>query len=129
MADTCLYLQRSTSLRVTRKDSSILRTASQVNLITQNLNSTIMRKIDIVANVAKKTSLPREEVVIVIDGFMNEVRASLSKNESVFLRGFGTFLMKRRAQKIARNISAGTSVVVPERSVPAFKPSKDFISK
>lgn len=88
-----------------------------------------MRKIDIVANVAKKTSFPKEEVVAVVEGFMDEVRSSLAKDEPVFLRGFGTFLMKRRAQKIARNISAGTSVVVPERSVPAFKPSKDFISK
>jgi len=66
-------------------------------------------------------------VLAVVDGFMEQVRNSLAAGENVYLRGFGTFLLKHRAEKKARNISKNTTLVVPAHDIPAFKPSPDFV--
>lgn len=61
--------------------------------------------------------------------FMESVKGSLAKGNNVYLRGFGSFIVKRRAQKTARNISKSTTIIIPEHNIPAFKPAKTFMSE
>lgn len=89
-----------------------------------------MTKADIINNIVEKTGLDKKEVATTIEAFMEEVRQSLSeRKEDVFLRGFGSFIVKHRAQKTARNISKNTTLVIEAHDYPAFKPSKSFIAK
>ena len=88
-----------------------------------------MTKADIVNEVAKSTGVEKIKVQNVIEGFMDSVKASLSKGENVYLRGFGSFTIKKRAKKTARNISKNTTIVIPEHNIPAFKPAKTFTAK
>ena len=89
-----------------------------------------MTKAEIVKTIAMQTGVNAKEVSIVVEAFMEEIRVSLAENkENVYLRGFGTFLVKRRAQKTARNISKNTTIVVDAHDFPTFKPSKSFIEK
>lgn len=88
-----------------------------------------MTKSEIVQEICDKTGADRATVLNIVESFMVEVKDSLQKGESVTLRGFGTFLLKRRAQKTARNISTNTSIIVPEHDIPAFKPSDEFRSQ
>lgn len=85
-----------------------------------------MTKAEIVNEVAKATGVEKAAAMAVVESFMENVKASLAKGEPVYLRGFGTFGIKHRAQKAARNITKNTTIVIPERDVPAFKPSKEF---
>ena len=87
-----------------------------------------MTKADIVNQIAKTTGVDKNQVAIIIEEYMKAVKKSLVSGESVFLRGFGTFLVKHRAEKAARNISKNTTVIIPAHSVPAFKASKEFIA-
>lgn len=88
-----------------------------------------MTKAEIVAQIARNTGLDRESTLVVVEEFMDCVRESLTNGENVYLRGFGSFITKRRAQKIARNITAQQSVVVPAHDIPAFKPAKSFMQR
>lgn len=88
-----------------------------------------MTKADIVNEVAKSTGVEKIKVQSVVESFMESVKNSLAKGENVYLRGFGSFNVKKRAKKTARNISKNTTVVIPAHKVPAFKPSKTFASK
>ena len=89
-----------------------------------------MTKADIINNIVEKTGLGKKEVAATIEAFMEEVRESLSTNkEDVFLCGFGSFIVKHRAQKTARNISKNTTLVIEAHDYPAFKPAKSFIAK
>jgi len=85
-----------------------------------------MTKIELVANIAKSTGLDKRDVLIVIENFMTEVKGSLSSGENVYLRGFGSFIIKERAEKVARNISKQSRLTVPAHNIPAFKPAKVF---
>ncbi len=85
-----------------------------------------MTKADIVNEVSKKTGVEKTQVMAIVEAFMESVRNSVSANNPVYLRGFGSFIIKRRAQKVARNISKETSIVIPAHNIPAFKPSKSF---
>ena len=85
-----------------------------------------MTKAELVRNIAANTVLDRNSVMEVIENFMAEVKTSLNQRENVYLRGFGTFEVKHRASKPGRNIRQGTSMMVPEKDVPAFRPSRDF---
>ena len=85
-----------------------------------------MTKADIVRQVSENTGIDKKEVGAVIESFMENVRESLCKNKNVYLRGFGSFIVKRRASKVARNISKQTTIVIPAHSIPSFKPSKIF---
>ncbi|KAA6315815.1 DNA-binding protein HU [termite gut metagenome] len=85
-----------------------------------------MTKADIVNEIAKSTGIEKVTVLETVEAFMNAVKGSLSEGEEVFLRGFGSFVIKKRAQKIARNISKNTAIIIPEHNIPAFKPSKVF---
>ncbi len=88
-----------------------------------------MTKADIVASIADETGLERNEVLKTVESFMASVKDSLSKGENVYLRGFGSFIVKERAEKTGRNISKNTSIIIPAHNVPAFKPSKTFVEE
>lgn len=88
-----------------------------------------MTKAEIVNEIAKSTGVERIKVQSIVEGFMESVKGSLSNGENVYLRGFGSFTVKTRAKKTARNISKNTTIVIPAHKVPAFKPAKTFIAK
>ena len=88
-----------------------------------------MTKADIVNKIAKNTGLEKTEVQTVIEGFMESVIESLAKNEAVYLRGFGSFIIKHRAEKTARDITKQTTIVIPAHDIPAFKPADSFVEK
>lgn len=86
-----------------------------------------MTKAEIATEIAKATGLDKAGVVTVIERFMEVVKDSLAHGENVYLRGFGSFIVKERAEKTARNISKNTTIVIPAHKIPAFKPAKTFI--
>ena len=88
-----------------------------------------MTKADIVSEIAKKTGAEKVQIQTVVEAFMEEVKDALAKNENVYLRGFGSFIIKKRAQKVARNISKNTTITMPAHNIPAFKPAKTFVAK
>ncbi len=88
-----------------------------------------MTKADIVNEISKKTGIEKVTVQKTVEAFMDAIKDSLTENQNVYLRGFGSFIVKTRAKKTARNISKNTTIVIPEHSIPAFKPSKTFVSK
>ena len=85
-----------------------------------------MTKADMVREIADKTGIEKQVVMQIVEGMMESIRNSMINGEEVFLRGFGSFIIKRRAQKTARNISKNTTIVIPAHNIPAFKPSKSF---
>ena len=88
-----------------------------------------MTKAEIVNKIASNTGIEKSQVQAVVEAFMKCVKESLAQGEPVYLRGFGSFIVKRRAQKTARNITANTTMVIPAHNVPAFKPSKSFVAE
>lgn len=86
-----------------------------------------MTKAEIVAEIANKTNLEKVAVQQTIEAFMESVKTSLAKGESVYLRGFGSFTTKKRAEKTGRNISKNTTIIIPAHFIPAFKPAKTFV--
>ena len=80
-----------------------------------------MTKQEIVKQIARETGVEAATVLAVVEGFMEEVRAAQIRKENVFLRGFGTFLIKRRKEKKGRNITKNTTIVIPAHDIPAFK--------
>ncbi|MBO5903639.1 MAG: integration host factor subunit beta [Tidjanibacter sp.] len=88
-----------------------------------------MTKADIVNEIAKKTGAEKVLVQQIVEAFMDSVKGSLIKEENVYLRGFGSFILKKRATKVARNISKNTTITIPEHNIPAFKPAKSFAEK
>ena len=85
-----------------------------------------MTKADIVNEITKKIGADKQAVLNTLEAFMDTVKESLSREENVYLRGFGSFIVKKRAQKTARNISKNTTIIIPEHNIPAFKPAKTF---
>ena len=85
-----------------------------------------MTKADIVREIAKKTGIDNATVLASVEAFMESVKESLAREDNVYLRGFGSFILKKRAQKTARNISKNTTIIIPEHHIPAFKPAKTF---
>ena len=88
-----------------------------------------MTKADIVNEISKKTGIESATVLASVEAFMETVKESLAKEENVYLRGFGSFILKKRAQKTARNISQNTTLIIPEHNIPAFKPAKTFVAQ
>ena len=86
-----------------------------------------MTKAEIVSDIAKKTGVDKATVLNTVEAFMSSVKESLANEENVYLRGFGSFILKKRAQKTARNISKNTTIIIPEHNIPAFKPAKTFM--
>jgi len=85
-----------------------------------------MTKADIVSEISKKTGIDKATVLTTVEAFMESVKKSLVNEENVYLRGFGSFILKKRAKKTARNISKNTTIIIPEHNIPAFKPAKTF---
>lgn len=88
-----------------------------------------MTKAEIVASIAKQTGLDKEAVMTCVEQFMTCVKDSLVEGEPVYLRGFGSFIIKERATKTARNISKEKSIIIPAHNIPAFKPAKSFVGR
>lgn len=88
-----------------------------------------MTKADIVNEISKNTGIERATVLASVEQFMETVKGSLAEGNNVYLRGFGSFIVKKRAQKTARNISKNTTIIIPEHNIPAFKPAKTFMSE
>lgn len=86
-----------------------------------------MTKAEIVNQIAKNTGIDKKTVLNSVETFMTVVKDSLAQGENVYLRGFGSFIVKKRAQKTARNISKNTTIIIPEHNIPSFKPAKTFI--
>ena len=85
-----------------------------------------MTKAEVVSKISSKTGVEKITTLAIVESFMNEVMNAVSENESVFLRGFGTFKAKKRAQKTGRNIKKNTTIIIPEHHIPSFKPAKVF---
>ena len=88
-----------------------------------------MTKADIVSEISKSTGIDKQTVLNSVESFMDIVKSSLSQGENVYLRGFGSFVIKKRAQKTARNISKNTTIIIPEHNSPSFKPAKTFLNE
>ena len=88
-----------------------------------------MTKAEIVSEIASKTGLEKQVVLTVVESMMDTIKTSMINGNEVFLRGFGSFIIKHRAEKTARNISKNTTIIIPAHNIPAFKPAKEFIEK
>ena len=88
-----------------------------------------MTKADIVSEIAKSTGVEKVQVQAIVEAFMESIKTSLTQKNNVYLRGFGSFIVKKRAKKVARNISKNTTITLPEHNIPAFKPAKSFAAK
>lgn len=88
-----------------------------------------MTKADIVKEIATSTGIEKQVVLQVVEGLMETIKTSMINGEEVFLRGFGSFIIKHRAEKAARNITKNTTMIIPAHNIPAFKPAKSFIEK
>lgn len=88
-----------------------------------------MTKADIVSEISKSTGVDKASVLLTIEKFMDIVKDSLADGENVYLRGFGSFIVKTRSQKTARNISKNQTIIIPEHQIPAFKPAKVFMEQ
>ncbi|MCC7317499.1 MAG: integration host factor subunit beta [Bacteroidales bacterium] len=93
------------------------------------LNFKDMTKAEIVADIANKTGVEKVAVQAVIESFMDAVKSAMMNGENVYLRGFGSFTIKRRAEKTGRNISKNTTIIIPAHNIPSFKPAKTFVAQ
>ena len=87
-----------------------------------------MTKAEIITEIANQTGAEKLIVKECVEAFMNSVKNSLLRNENVYLRGFGSFIIKKRAEKTGRNISEETTIIIPAHNIPAFKPAKSFVN-
>ncbi|WP_153800223.1 HU family DNA-binding protein [Foetidibacter luteolus] len=88
-----------------------------------------MRKSDLINNISDKTGIPKVDVLVTLETMLKEIKENLSKGENIYIRGFGSFITKKRAAKIGRNIKKNVAVAIPEHFIPAFKPSKEFVNE
>ena len=88
-----------------------------------------MTKAEVIAEIANKTGQEKSEVQATVEAFFNVVKDAMVSGENVYVRGFGSFVVKKRAEKTARNISKNTAIVIPAHYVPTFKPAKVFVEK
>ncbi len=88
-----------------------------------------MRKSDLVNNISEKTGIPKVDVLVTIETLISEIKSNIASGENIYLRGFGSFITKKRAAKIGRNIKKNIAVEIPEHLIPAFKPSKEFVNE
>ncbi len=88
-----------------------------------------MTKADVISQIADKTGIDKGDVTASVEAFFSVVKSSMAEGENIYVRGFGSFVNKKRAKKIARNISKNTAIVIDAHYVPSFKPSKVFVEK
>lgn len=86
-----------------------------------------MRKADLVTNISDKTGVPKVDVITTLEAFFKEVKVSLTEGENVYVRGFGSFVVKTRAKKVGRHIKKNIPIEIPEHNIPSFKPAKGFV--
>ncbi|MDR1223201.1 MAG: integration host factor subunit beta [Tannerella sp.] len=86
-----------------------------------------MTKAELISLISKNTGIEKTEVLNIVTSYMDTIKKSLAEGENVYLRGFGSFIVKKRAEKKARNISKNTTITIPEHNIPAFKPAKVFM--
>lgn len=86
-----------------------------------------MRKADLVAAISEKTGVPKVDVLVTLEEFFVQVKDSLAEGENVYIRGFGSFIVKKRKKKVGRHIKKNVSIEIPEHYIPAFKPAKLFM--
>jgi DNA-binding protein HU-beta len=88
-----------------------------------------MTKAEIVAEIANKTGVEKVAVQATVEAFMDSIKNSMTTGQNVYLRGFGSFIIKKRAEKTGRNISRNTTLIIPAHNIPSFKPAKTFVNK
>jgi DNA-binding protein HU-beta len=88
-----------------------------------------MTKADVVARISEKTGIEKKEAMAIVEAFMSVVKNSMCEGKNVYLRGFGTLFIKKRAKKPGRIISRNTTIMIPAHNIPAFKPAKSFANK
>ncbi len=88
-----------------------------------------MTKAEVISEISEKTGIDKMDVQVTVEAFFNVVKSSMADGENIYVRGFGSFVNKKRAKKIARNISKNTAIVIDEHFIPSFKPSKTFVEK
>lgn len=88
-----------------------------------------MRKADLVTAIAEKTGVPKVDVLVTLETFFKEVKNSLADGENVYVRGFGSFIIKKRAKKIGRHIKKNQAIEIPAHFIPSFKPAKVFVEQ
>ena len=88
-----------------------------------------MTKADLVSQISEKTGIEKADVQVTVEAFMKSIKTSLEGGQNVYLRGFGSFIVKKRAEKTGRNISKNTTIIIPAHNIPAFKPAKTFVEK
>ena len=88
-----------------------------------------MTKAEVISQIADKTGIDKADVSVTVEALFAVIKNSMSEGENIYVRGFGSFVNKKRAKKIARNISKNTAIVIDEHYIPSFKPSKVFIEK
>ena len=88
-----------------------------------------MTKADIVSKISEQTGINKSDVLITVESFVNVLKSSMENGEDIFIRGFGSFINKKRAKKVARNISKNTAIIIDAHYVPTFKPAKEFVEK
>lgn len=85
-----------------------------------------MRKADLVNNISEKTGIPKVDVLVTVETLIQEIKENIAKGQNIYIRGFGSFITKKRAAKIGRNIKKNIAINIPEHYIPAFKPAKEF---
>ncbi len=88
-----------------------------------------MTKAEVISEISEKTGIPKEDVSVTVEAFFSIVKNSMADGNNIYVRGFGSFINKKRKKKIARNISKNTAIVIDEHFIPSFKPSKVFVEK
>ncbi len=99
------------------------------NIYLTYLNILNMRKADLIAKISEKTGIPKVDVLVTLETMFKEVKSALAGGENLYVRGFGSFIIKKRAAKIGRNIKKNVAVSIPEHFIPAFKPAKEFLQE
>ena len=85
-----------------------------------------MRKADLVNAISEKTGVAKVDVLVSLEELFKEIKSTMTKGENVYIRGFGSFVIKKRAKKVGRHIKKGKSIEIPEHYIPSFKPAKIF---
>ena len=88
-----------------------------------------MRKADLINQISEKTGIPKVDVLVTLETMFKAVKSSLANGENIYIRGFGSFITKKRAAKIGSNIKKNIAVEIPEHYIPAFKPAKEFMQE
>ncbi|WP_255696526.1 HU family DNA-binding protein [Solitalea lacus] len=101
----------------------------QINEDVRTLKRKKMTKAEVIAEIAQKTGIEKVDVAECVEAFFKVIKNSMIEGENVYVRGFGSFVIKKRAEKTARNISKNTAIIIPEHFIPSFKPAKVFVEK